>query len=106
MFVSCIFNYSAQIAKCFFLFVSAPANASCDLSSLTLPLDYSTYELVFGEYLGAYSENEYTNAGEVMQSTGKVLQAEARARSVSMLLEAGSVGVVLLSGLIVGRTAA
>ena len=40
----------------------------------------SAHELAFGEYLGAYSEKEYTNAGEVMQSTGKVLEMEAKAR--------------------------
>jgi hypothetical protein len=42
--------------------------------------DMSAHELAFGEYLGAYSEKEYTNAGEVMKSAGKVLEMEAKAR--------------------------
>ena len=45
--------------------------------------DMSAQELAFGEYLGAYSEREYTNAGQVMKSSGRVLQLEAKARSVS-----------------------
>ena len=48
---------------------------------LSPSLDMSAQELVFGEYLGAYSEREYTNAGQVMKSTGRVLQLEAKARS-------------------------
>ena len=49
----------------------------------THAIDISAHELAFGEYLGAYSEKEYTNAGQVMKSTGKVLQMEAKARSAA-----------------------
>ena len=35
-----------------------------------------------GEYLSAYSELEYTNAGEVMQNVGKLQLAQAKERSV------------------------
>ena len=39
-------------------------------------------ERAMGEYLSAYSELEYTNAGEVMQNVGKLQQAQAKERSV------------------------
>ena len=51
--------------------------------SPSLP-DMSAQELAFGEYLGAYSEKEYTNAGQVMKSTGKILEMEAKARSATL----------------------
>ena len=33
-----------------------------------------------GEFLSAYSENEYTNAGEVMKKVGKIEERDAKAR--------------------------
>ena len=46
----------------------------------THPPVLSSNETAMGEYLGAYSETEYTNAGEVMQSVGKLQEQDAKAR--------------------------
>ena len=39
-------------------------------------------ERAMGEYLSACSEMEYTNAGEVMDSVGKLQQEQAKERSM------------------------
>lgn len=44
------------------------------------PTALSSRELSMGQYLGAYSEREYTNASEVMKSVGKVQEEDAEAR--------------------------
>ena len=44
----------------------------------------STHEQALGEYLTAYSETEFTQAGDVMKKAGKVYEASSSDRQVHL----------------------